>query len=260
MPFRLDFAGSASSARSVRTRTACLVGCTLLIAGWLASACVPGAPSHDWETGPPPPSSWSALEEEVYTSALGEAGAWRVMQEVGPEMSAKAPPVQINLEDTVRGWTRGEWTLTPRALYGIEARVLERRRYRVDALTDVAPLDFALGWERMTSMEIAEELNIRIARRFYRYRWRGAPPLPPEEITRSSANTHLVPANQDIARALMRVRKGDWVRLYGYLVDITYPDGFTARTSMVRTDTGGGACENLWVVEVEVLDGPTLLP
>jgi hypothetical protein len=60
-----------------------------------------------------------------------------------------------------------------------------------------------------------------------------------------------------IARALRKVRIGDQIRVQGYLVDYTtlkngVPAG-TRVTSTVRTDTGNGACEVLYVESLELL-------
>ena len=83
--------------------------------------------------------------------------------------------------------------------------------------------------------------------RWYHYRW-GAegPPLPLAEIIRSSANMHLIPADENVARALARVSPGQTVRLQGWLVEARRDD-FVWRSSMSRDDSGGGACELVYV-------------
>lgn len=129
-----------------------------------------------------------------------------------------------------------------------------------DPLAPIAPVDYALGWGAMTDPAITDPLGVRISRRFYSYRWRGRPPLPPEVMARSSANKHLIPATPEVEAVLRRARKDDWVRLYGYLVDVQRPDGFIARTSMVRNDRGAGACENIWVTHAEIIHGPSPRP
>ena len=62
---------------------------------------------------------------------------------------------------------------------------------------------------------------------------------------------HLVPSGPAVMSAMARARKGDVVRLNGYLVDIRADDGASWRTSMNRRDTGGGACEIVWVTAFE---------
>ena len=73
------------------------------------------------------------------------------------------------------------------------------------------------------------------------------------QVMNHSANTHILPANNDIARQVKNVRRDDMVRLQGYLVQVTKADGFLWRSSLTRGDTGDGSCEVLWVTGVEVV-------
>jgi hypothetical protein len=56
-----------------------------------------------------------------------------------------------------------------------------------------------------------------------------------------------------IARQLSRLRPGQVVTLSGELVDAVRDDGAWIKTSLVRNDTGPGACEVLLVDEVTTL-------
>lgn len=212
-----------------------------------------------WITRHPSSARGDELAMEVAHEALDPAGQAALRERLGPRMSAHGAPVQENLPRAVSGWEREGFTFHPRAAYGVEARVLATQTYRHDPLAPIAPVDYALGWGAMTDPEITDPLGVRISRRFYSYRWRGRPPLPPEVMARSSANKHLIPATPEVEADLRRARRHDWVRLYGYLVEIQRPDGFVARTSLVRTDQGAGACENIWVVAVAFPDAPAPL-
>jgi hypothetical protein len=72
------------------------------------------------------------------------------------------------------------------------------------------------------------------------------------------SNNHMVTDDPAIARALRQLHVGDQVRVRGYLVDYTtFRNGVPAGTrvsSEVRTDTGNGACEVLYVESLELLD------
>jgi hypothetical protein len=52
------------------------------------------------------------------------------------------------------------------------------------------------------------------------------------------------------------VRAGDRVRIEGWLVEATAPDGWRWRSSLTREDTGNGACELVYVCAIEVGAGP----
>jgi len=49
-----------------------------------------------------------------------------------------------------------------------------------------------------------------------------------------------------------RVRAGDLVHIRGYLVNAHMPDGGEWRTSTTRSDSGAGACELVWVEDLEI--------
>jgi hypothetical protein len=144
----------------------------------------------------------------------------------------------------------GRWTLTVRADYRITARVLARERYHFDALADLVPEDLALGWGPMSDSRILRAIDISQSNRFYYWRAQQSSPLPRESIITHSANTHVIPQNKMIARQLSRLRPGQVVTLSGELVDGVRDDGRWIKTSMVRDDTGAGACEVLLVTDV----------
>lgn len=147
---------------------------------------------------------------------------------------------------------RGPWTLTPRARYSLEARILAQERYRFDRIADLSPLDLALGWGPMSDEGVLKDIEISQSGRFYY--WRVAEfPIPRRQIERHSANVHVIPGDPVVERQLGRLRVGQVVGLSGYLVDAADRDGQrTVATSMTRDDTGAGACELLWVEAVRL--------
>lgn len=149
--------------------------------------------------------------------------------------------------DTVRV---GRWTLTVRANYQVTARVLGREPYHFDALSDLVPEDFVLGWGPMSDNRILRTIDISQSNRFYYWRVAGALPIARDSIIAHSANTHVIPRNSMVARQLSRLRQGQIVTLSGDLVDGVRDDGMWIRTSMVRNDGGAGACEVLLVSDV----------
>jgi hypothetical protein len=140
----------------------------------------------------------------------------------------------------------------PVAYFGLEARVLSKRLYHNDAGSAISPVDLALGWGRMSDTTVIRKLNIRQSDRFYFYSWSQNPPIPMGEIVASSANMHLIPANENIRVRLERLKPGNLVHIKGFLVNVTGPNGFYWNTSTVRHDTGNGACEIVWVADLVV--------
>ncbi len=67
------------------------------------------------------------------------------------------------------------------------------------------------------------------------------------------SNNHLLVDSDKAARVLRSIRRGDQVRIKGYLATYAHDGVFSRGTSVTRTDTGNGACETIYVKEVEVL-------
>jgi hypothetical protein len=71
------------------------------------------------------------------------------------------------------------------------------------------------------------------------------------------SNNHLITEDARLAKKMKEVRIGDQVRFTGYLADYTtYMNGQatgTRTTSTVRTDSGEGACEVVYVTDLQVL-------
>jgi hypothetical protein len=72
---------------------------------------------------------------------------------------------------------------------------------------------------------------------------------------RAISNNHLLADRPSIADRLRGVRTGDQVRIRGWLAEYAHQHGFAFRrgTSLTRDDTGNGACETIYVQDVEVL-------
>jgi hypothetical protein len=164
--------------------------------------------------------------------------------ELAPEV-----PQQELLENAAQ-IKHSDYFLQPRAHYNIEARVLSVERYRTDNGSDLAPIDFAVGWGPMSDTATLQHFRITQGGRFYTI-------FPDEQAIdiptalRSSANMHLIPADSTVREMLLSTRPGHVVTLHGYLVQAGRRDGFTWNTSLTRNDSGGGACELMYVQSME---------
>jgi len=195
---------------------------------------------------------WVVLFVAVLSKAWGQ---WE-HRAIHPADGAIAPnePLQSDANGAP-AVVLGRWTLTPRATYDITARILSREDYRIDPIADLAPLDLALGWGPMSDNRVLKALKVSQGARFYS--WRSVTeslPIDLSEVTRHSANTHVIPADASVASKLARLRRGGQVvHLSGLLVDGARNDGMRIRTSLTRTDSGAGACEFMLVQHVEIL-------
>ncbi|HEX5305050.1 MAG TPA: hypothetical protein VFW82_03070 [Dyella sp.] len=181
----------------------------------------------------------------------GAVHAWnrRPLHDAPGVLAAQAPE-QIDLDDPAQ-LRRGDVTLVTRAHFDATARVLSREDYRFDAGASLAPIDLALGWGRMSDSEVLENIKVSQSGRFYYWRVKEFP-IPRREIEESSANMHLIPADAGVRAMLDRVRPGEVVRIEGFLVDASRPDGWHWNSSLTRKDTGAGACELVYVESLTI--------
>jgi hypothetical protein len=146
-------------------------------------------------------------------------------------------------------------TIIPLALFHTESRVLSVERYRFDPGAKLSPVDLVLGWGRMSDESVLKEIDIRQNGRWYHWQSQTLP-IPVREIETHSANMHMIPANREVERVLLDVKKGDIVRLDGYLIRAEGANGSRWVSSLSRTDTGAHACEVVFVKRLEIVELP----
>ncbi len=162
----------------------------------------------------------------------------------GPGVLAPETPVQKRV--SMSEFPFKGYTLKPLADFEITARVLSKKNYNMGRESDLAPVDLALGWGRMSDSAVLDKISISQGNRWYRWNAREMP-IPRREIEKSSANMHMIPANERVEAALKEVNEGHVVTISGKLVAIRSSDGWRWKSSTTRNDTGGGACEIIFV-------------
>ena len=186
-------------------------------------------------------------------------GAWswygtRPVSGVPHGVAAPAEPVQTATGEPAFQFK--SMAIKPLAHINLRARVLARKDYHLDAMAAISPTDLALGWGAMSDPSVYEKLSISQGNRFYFYRYSIPPPVPAEQIARSSANMHLIPANSAVKALLKKIRPGQLIQLSGLLIHASSPSGWQWVSSLTREDTGAGACEIIWVEQLTVVTAP----
>ena len=171
---------------------------------------------------------------------------------------------------------RGEYDLHKVAKYSIRGKVVAKNYYFWGnylpwgdrPLQSVSLFDLGLVWGDLADRDILEYYKFVSAkdltsRSLYpRLKW-GVKyaPYSWNEIKGQYSHTHIVPASANIMYALIFLRRNQAGELKGYLVDIYNGKNLVGMTSVSREDTnqtsrgymrGGGACEILYVEEVQV--------
>jgi hypothetical protein len=137
----------------------------------------------------------------------------------------------------------------PRAAFDIAAVVAAAEPYSIDAGAFLSPVDLVMTWGRLPEEPFRSRVSYSQMTRYYFWRT-GDGSLDLGYIATHSANMHMIPANRNLRRALAHIGSGDSVRIRGLLVDVETPR-FRWHTSLSREDTGPGACELVWVEEVQ---------
>lgn len=162
-----------------------------------------------------------------------------------------APEVPRQWAIDAPAFPMGEFRLAPRAGYDITAKVLSKRQYRWDDLAAVAPWDFALGWGPLSDEAVLRPIKVAQGDRFMFWHLYDAP-INIDFVNLSSANIHLIPANDSVLRQISETPQGAIVHLTGELVDVHFADNRVIPSSLTRRDRGPGACEILLVQTITV--------
>lgn len=176
----------------------------------------------------------------------------------GPTLDIRQEPFQealaVPLGTVVeRGGRRFLVEMTHR--YEIQGRVLSAESYSVAWTSDFYDVDLGLLWGDRWE-DLLERYRFHQDGRWLF--WRTRDEVSDEErayVTSHVANQHLIPreGSRRVDKAIRWADKGDLVRIRGYLVGILDDAGQeVARSSTVRSDSGNGACEIVWVEEIQI--------
>ena len=161
-------------------------------------------------------------------------------------------PHQEMLDSATPVLQRAGFELTPVARFEMKGRVLGQLAYDADTVAELSPVDIALGWGAMSDSRVLSHFEVSQGERFFYWRTERAP-VPRATIERYTTNIHAIPATPEIEQRLHMVRAHDVVQLSGLLVNAYRPtDGYRWKTSIVRDDTGDGACEIVYITDLQI--------
>lgn len=167
-----------------------------------------------------------------------------------PGIIAPNDPIQQTLQKQ-KSFFHNENLITPLAKFSVEARVLSKNWHHFSRNSKIVPLDLALGWGRMSDEAVLSQ--IKVYQRGTKYYWSTKKmPIPRNEIVEHSANMHIIPADDQILKKLKKIRKGHVIRFDGYLIKLRSENGEKWNSSLTRKDFGNGACELVWMEQLEI--------
>ncbi len=167
-------------------------------------------------------------------------------------------PVQVPYkadEPIIMEVKHGYFTITPVAKYKISGVVVGKGTYSSGWDGEISPVDLAIVWGKLAEPGSNRYIDYTQGNRWYFYQYKPGSPFDNSYIVSHSSNSHIIPASENIRRAVRAVKGKDKVVLEGFLVNlkgIYKEQPVTWNTSLSRTDSGNGSCELFYVSKVRI--------
>ena len=166
-------------------------------------------------------------------------------------------PIQTNLTDAKvmnHIGKKGEVIILAKAKYEIEGVIKSKKKY-LDFASQISNYDLAMAWGTLNKSDIDQYIKYSQGGRWYRFKYSHDIPGGSDYLSNHSANVHIIHKDKKVLKDIKRMKKNDHVRLKGFLVDVDFSSsgGSLWQTSLSRNDTGGGACEILYVEEAMMI-------
>ncbi len=139
--------------------------------------------------------------------------------------------------------------------FDITGEVISVKNYRWSFTNPYYQVDLGLAWGPRVA-EYKRKLRFYQGARWLMWSSQEAmDELTQNDIQTHVGNLHLIPAEgrKEVDKAIHWMETGDLVRVKGYLVRIFGAAGeVIATSSTARDDSGNGACEIIWVEELQI--------
>jgi hypothetical protein len=164
-------------------------------------------------------------------------------------LAPDAPTVQRGFQ--MSGQEIEHYTLQPR--YRIEgtSRILSNQRYWFDEKSSLSPVDFVLGWGKMSDERIIDQIKTPIRGRDYKIDV-IRPPLTFNQIRSEILYMHAIPANEEIEEKLKKLKTGNVIKYKGYLVDVHDRSGILWRTAIQNGTPKLDSSQLVYIAELEI--------
>jgi hypothetical protein len=170
-----------------------------------------------------------------------------------PDPSAEPVQSATDREPFEREVGSRNYRISPRFRFDQSARVVSSKPYRWGREGALLPEDLALAWGTVLAPPYAGRISYSQFSRFFFWRTKDLS-LDRGTIVSHTANVHVFPRTVRLKHAVRAIRKGDLVRLEGYLVDVDGTGGneFHWGTSTSRSDEGPQSCETIYLERLTV--------
>lgn len=112
--------------------------------------------------------------------------------------------------------------------------------------------DICVAWGRNIETEVYKSMTFKNAS------WTCYYSYPDRETGKKfcsscMSNNHLLSGDEAINKVILDAETGDQIYVSGYLANYSHDEGFRRGTSTSRNDTGGKACETIYVEDFQIL-------
>ncbi len=112
--------------------------------------------------------------------------------------------------------------------------------------------DLCVIWGQNVTTEVYQKMDFRNST------WTCWASWPNSETGRKFkmqqlSNNHILAEDPQVLQAIMEAEPGDQIFLQGMLASYSHSNNFSRGSSTIRTDTGNGACETIFVEDFEIL-------
>jgi hypothetical protein len=166
--------------------------------------------------------------------------------------ATEAEPFDVRVDDTT-------FTVTPLFTYDIVGLVVSE--HNTDSLFDYYHKlwndtfnvkDLCVVWGNNAISGLYKEMSFRSGSWTCYFKTRDTETW--RAFTKAElSNNHLLTESPHIQKTLRSIRRGDQVRIKGYLAEYSHEGSFWRGSSISRTDTGNYACETIYITDIEVL-------
>lgn len=149
------------------------------------------------------------------------------------------------------------------ASYIIEGRVVKTFSYVPLTMQNrISPKDVGLTWGFLAQDEYNNKIEWKASgNRFLNWRIEDGnwyrEVIGESNFQEHVSNNHLIASNTEIENLIGKIKEGDYIKITGYLVNVHYEraDGYKYywNSSLSRKDTGEGACELIYVTDINWL-------
>ncbi len=190
---------------------------------------------------------------------------YRGVDKIVPEVLQEPLQTDAKNEPEIKFVNQGyEYRLKPLFNYeinGLLVHQLNYKRFSIYSYAGVFQEDLCLIWGNNVSSKVYQSRALTFSQdsRFAYYQWTGNLDFNGNQLS----NNHLIINSKELERKLKSLNTGDQIKIKGKLVNVQAinadktnrekPEEYQWITSTVRTDSGAGACEIIYVEDIQVL-------